>query len=355
MYLGELKQVMKARGIAVDLISLMATPWSTLEGKIPVQRLLRTSLFVPAIRKYDIVHVQFTFPMGFLLSLLKPFHGKPVIIHTHGDDVFAIPSAGIGFRRSGFGRLATKISWGAASEIIAVCKKAKAEIQKAGVRDTKISVLYNGVNESLFCRKKNLEDNQYGSIHEGRDFVFLNVGALKEVKNQVRLITAFSLYLKDSDSHSKLIICGAGHLDGTLRALSRKLNVVDNVVFLGNVPHYRMPLLYSAVDAYIMPSLHEAHPWSILEAMSCELPVVASNVGGIPETINNEKLLTNPWKIDEIRQAMQYLAENPQRSRAIGTQNRKTVLTRFTLKQHASQLESIYAKVSQERQSRGQA
>jgi teichuronic acid biosynthesis glycosyltransferase TuaC len=349
MYLDELRQTMSARGIAVDLLSLMDTPWSTLEGKIPAQRMLRTSLLVPTVQKYDLVHVQFTFPIGFLLSLLKHIHGKPIIIHTHGDDVFVVPSASLGFRRSMFGRLATRIAWQMTTHIIAVCNRAKAEIHKAGVQDTKISVLYNGVDEAFFSRDKNLEGNPYRTIREGSDLVFLNVGALKEIKNHVRLIRAFSLYLKDSSSSSKLIVCGAGHLDGMLRVLVRKLGISENVVFLGKVPHYRMPLLYNSVDGYVMPSLHEAHPWSILEAMSCELPVVASNVGGIPETISNKELLINPWEIDSIRQAMQYLAENPTRRQTIGAQNRKIVQARFTLAQHVRQLESIYVKVIQKR------
>lgn len=345
MYLGELKKEMKARGVSTDLLPLMDAPWSTVEGKLPIQRLLRTTLLIPTIRNCDIVHVQFTFPIGFLLSLFKYLHGKPVIIHTHGDDVFVVPSAGIGFRRYIFGRLITKISWKTTSHIIAVCKKARAEILKAGVPRTKISVLYNGVNENFFCRRKSLGENKYADVREGSDFVFLNVGGLKEVKNQARLLTAFSLYAKNSGNKSKLIICGAGQLDKTLHDLTHKLTIADKVVFLGRVTHSEMPQLYSAVDAYILPSLHEAHPWSILEAMSCELPVAASKVGGIPETINNEKLLVNPWKVDDIRQAMQYLAENPKRSRIIGTQNRRIVVEKFTLKQHATQLESIYNEV----------
>lgn len=346
MFLGELRNEMKTRGITVDLFPLMNIPWSTLEGKIPAQRLVKTSLLIPTIRSYDIVHVQFTFPIGFVLSLLKYLHGRPVIIHTHGDDVFVVPSVGIGFRRFTLGRLLTTISWKASSRIIAVCRRAKAEIVRTGVPETKISVLYNGVNEGFFQRRRNLEENRYAGMREGSDFILLNVGALKEVKNQTRLLQAFSLYVKDSRSNSKLMIAGTGHLERTLHNLARKLNIKDKVVFLGGVPHNRMPELYSMSDAFILPSLHEAHPWSILEAMSCELPVAASHVGGIPETINDEKLLVNPWEVGDIQKAIQYLGENLQRSRNIGMQNRKTVIRKFTLKRHVTTLESIYAIVS---------
>jgi len=347
MYLSELRTEMEVRGVAVDLLTVITSQWSSLEGKVPIRRLLGTSLIIPTIRNYDIVHVQFTFPIGFLLTLLHALHGKPIIIHTHGDDVFVVPSAGIGFRRSYVGRLLTRISWEATSQIIVVCERARAEIMKANVSETKINVLYNCVNEDLFFRRKNVEDENLISVREGSDFVFLNVGSLKEVKNQMRLFTAFSLFVKKVNGNLRLIICGAGHLEKVLRQLARKLSIEGNVVFLGKVPHSKMPEVYSVADAYILPSLHEAHPWSLLEAMSCELPAAASNVGGIPETISNERLLFNPWKIDEIYRAMHYLAENPQRSKNIGIQNRRIILEKFTLKQHATQLESIYAKVYQ--------
>jgi glycosyltransferase involved in cell wall biosynthesis len=342
MYLGELKKEMKTRGVTVNLLSLMDAPWSTLEGKLPVERLLKTAFLIPTIRDCDIVHVQFTFPIGFLLSLLRHLHGKPVIIHTHGDDVFVVPSAGIGFRRYILGRLLTKISWKTASRIIAVCKEAGEEIWKTGVPRSRINVLYNGVNENFFFRGKSLQDNKYAAVRENSDFIFLNVGGLKEVKNQVRLLTAFSLHAEDSNLKSRLVICGSGHLNNTLHNLAHKLRIADRVVFMGRVPHGEMPELYSAADAYILPSIHEAHPWSILEAMSCELPVAASNVGGIPETLSNEKLLINPWDVDDIHRAMQFLAENPKGSKAIGIQNRRIVLEKFTLRRHATQLESIY-------------
>ena len=348
MYLSELKKEMEARGVAVDLLTVTTSQWSSMEGKVPIQRLLGTSLIIPTIRNYDIVHVQFTFPIGFLLALLHALHGKPIIIHTHGDDVFVVASAGIGLRRSHVGRLLTWISWEATSQIIAVCEKAREEIMKANVSETKINVLYNGVNENFFLKMNNVEDERLATVREDSDFVFLNVGNLKEVKNQMRLFAAFSLFAKKFSGNSKLIICGGGRLGKALCELADELNIQGNVVFLGKVPHYKMPEVYSVADAYILPSLHEAHPWSLLEAMSCELPAAASNVGGIPETINNERLLFNPWKVDEIYQAMQYLAESAQRSKNIGVQNRKIILDKFTLKRHATQLESVYAKVLQD-------
>jgi glycosyltransferase involved in cell wall biosynthesis len=106
-----------------------------------------------------------------------------------------------------------------------------------------------------------------------------------------------------------------------------------------------MPELYSAADVFVLPSLSEAHPWSLLEAMSCELAVTASRVGGIPETIPTESLLVDPSKPQEIAEKMQYLAENPDLRKHLGSENRKTILEKFTFKSHLAELATIYERL----------
>ena len=347
MYLGELKKGMEERGTEMDIVIVQAPYWLPFDGKIPLYRLLRASFLIDKLHDYDLIHVQFTFPLGFVLALLQNIHKKPVIIHTHGDDVFVVPSAGIGVRRIAAGRSLAKISWYAASHIIAVCKKAKKEIADEGIPESKISVLYNGVDENLFRRRKSIKNGKLAEIRENSDLIFLNVANLGRVKNQDRLLVAFSRLLREDKlySNTKLIICGTGHLENELRALAHALDIESNVMLLGKIPHSMMPELYSIADAFILPSLHEAHPWSLLEAMSCELPVAASNVGGIPETLPDKEQLLNPWKTSDIYRAMASLARDTKRRKYLGSRNRKIILEKFTFGKHVRNLSSIYDKI----------
>ena len=347
MYLGELKKGMEERGTEMDIVIVQAPYWIQFDGKIPLYRLLRASFLINKFHDYDLIHVQFTFPLGFLLALLQNIHKKPVIIHTHGDDVFVVPSAGIGVRRIAAVRSLTKISWQKASHIIAVCREAKKEIANEGIPDCKISILYNGVNENLFYRRKNIENEKLVEMREDSNLIFLNVANLRRVKNQERLLIAFSHFLKEDKSYAdtKLIICGTGRLENKLRGLAYTLGIGGKVIFLGKMPRSMMPELYSIADAFILPSLHEAHPWSLLEAMSCELPFAASNVGGIPETLPDREQLLDPGKTSYIYRAMVSLARDAERRKCMGLRNRKIILEKFTFGKHMRNLSSIYDKV----------
>jgi glycosyltransferase involved in cell wall biosynthesis len=239
------------------------------------------------------------------------------------------------------------MAWKASSQTIAVCKRTREVIVKEGIAGEKVTVLYNGVDENLFRRKKTEEDQQDFAIRRKGEFVILNVGGLVDVKNQARLLLAFKRFLKDGEKSRKvrLAICGDGYLKEKLQRFSNQLHVDKNVLFLGRVPHFKMPDLYNASDAFILPSLSEAHPWSLLEAMSCELPVAASRVGGVPETINDARFLFDPNNVHEIAEAMGRLVENADENEALGLRNRRIVLDRFTLRRHALNLKSIYVKL----------
>ena len=349
MYLDALEREIEKIGVEMGVFVVKIPAWLLFNAKLPMYQAFKTIYSARKLLDYDIIHVQFTLPIGLVCTPFAVFHKRPVIIHTHGYDVFTLPSIGVGLRRIGIADSLVKLSWKATTRIIAVCEEAKREIMRAGVDEKKIEVLYNGVDEELFCRRKSVKDEMLVKIRENSDIIFLNVGNLIDVKNQTRLLVAYDYFLKSHGSAEKttLIICGAGPLEERLRLLAHRLGLSNNVVFLGQLLHQKMPELYSTADVFILPSLSEAHPWSLLEAMSCELPVVASNVGGIPETLKDRNLLFDPWIPSDISETMIHMAENPDKRKHIGAKNRELVLKRFTLRNHVANLSSIYDRVYQ--------
>ena len=347
MYLNELEIEAERIGVEIDAFVIRTSHFFPFEAKLQVNRLLKGLSLLNEMRRYDVLHVQFTLPFGLLFALTEGFHRKPVLIHTHGYDVFTIPSMDVGLRRIKVADFLSKLSWKATSHIVAVCEKAKQVITDEGVSPEKISVLYNGVDESFFRRRKIIEDEKLNTIREKSDFVLLNVGNLVPVKNHKMLLNAFTRVLKKDETNLNitLVVCGEGPMKGELHAIARRLGIEKNVLFLGRVPHFKMPELYNIADAFILPSLSEAHPWSLLEAMSCELPVTASNVGGIPETLDDKSLLFEPLKPTDICRAIIYLAEDSRRRKFLGMRNRNIVLKNFTLQKHVTNLCSIYSKI----------
>lgn len=106
-------------------------------------------------------------------------------------------------------------------------------------------------------------------------------------KNGVEfLVRAMPLILQEVDVEAVLV--GDGPERERLEALARELGVAGRLRFLGKQPHHRMPGLLSSGSIAVIPSLMEATSVAALEAMACGLPVAASDVGGLPEIVDDE-------------------------------------------------------------------
>jgi glycosyltransferase involved in cell wall biosynthesis len=91
-----------------------------------------------------------------------------------------------------------------------------------------------------------------------------------------------------------------------------KMNLEDEIIFTGMVEHQEIHEYYQAADIFVLPSYTEGLPISILEAMACGLPVVATNVGGIPEVITDglNGFLVSPKNENELVKKLKILTKN---------------------------------------------
>ena len=138
---------------------------------------------------------------------------------------------------------------------------------------------------------------------------FVSCGRLVKSKGFDKVLIAFSMICRKSE---KLVIIGDGKEMGNLKLLSRKLGIEKQVIFTGLVDN---PSLYlSQSKVFVLPSEYEGNPITILEAMSMGLPVISSNVGGIPDVIKNKKngYLLSPFASPaEYSIVMERLLSNP--------------------------------------------
>lgn len=137
----------------------------------------------------------------------------------------------------------------------------------------------------------------------GIDFPYiLFVGETSHRKNIVGLLRAFRI-LKDKGRlcGQKLLIVGkrTSNTDEILQEIS-EIKLSEEVFFTGYIPDEDLPFIYNGADVFVFPSLYEGFGIPILEAMSCQVPVVASNVTSIPEVAGNGALLCDPYDIDDI-------------------------------------------------------
>ncbi|MBN1694073.1 glycosyltransferase family 4 protein [candidate division WOR-3 bacterium] len=181
------------------------------------------------------------------------------------------------------------------------------------------------------------------------DIVLGSVGNISWVKGYENLIISMGA-LKKKHKNLKLLIIGkilstqAGYYK-QLKRLASSMGLEQDIYFLGQRDD--IPQLLSLTDIFILPSLTEGTPLSILEAMSMKLPVIASRVGGVPEVVSDGKtgLLVNPGNPDEITDAVLKLLKNPKIRKEMGAKARKIAKKKFALEHCVREHEKLYKRL----------
>lgn len=157
------------------------------------------------------------------------------------------------------------------------------------------------------------------------DIVFLFVGRFVPLKNLPCLLKSFSKLNNKTTERHWLMLVGDGPLYKETQKLSVELGIRDNVIFTGPVHYYHLPAYYSAADIFVMTSTYENSPNALLEAMSCGLPVIATNVGGIPDLVvdGENGILVRHGDLNGFISAMRELSSDKykQKMMAITSQN----------------------------------
>jgi glycosyltransferase involved in cell wall biosynthesis len=164
--------------------------------------------------------------------------------------------------------------------ILSVSQALADEMITMGIDKEKIRVIYNGVDHQKFQVQHTIANKQ-------SDDYILYVGNLKKEKGVIELIKGFAAISKKYPT-LKLLYAGPGNLRSELTNQAKDLAISDKVVLLGGVDHNQLPKLISQARILALPSYNEGVPNVVLEAMACGTPVLVTNVGGIPEVVNEE-------------------------------------------------------------------
>jgi len=205
----------------------------------------------------------------------------------------------------------------------------------------KISVIPNGIDLRLFEATRNCNTSilrKYGL--ETENYV-LFVGRLSFFKGVQHLIAAFGA-IKKEYPNIKLAIVGTGDFERYLRNLAHEMK---DVVFTGNINSQRVKkILYQNSMVVVVPSIYEASPMVVLEAMACSKAVIASNVGGIPYLIESGRngFLATPGDVQSLEKFIRLLYENPNLRKSMGLLGRRLVEREFTIDRMASRTLEVY-------------
>ena len=170
----------------------------------------------------------------------------------------------------------------------AISLQVKDELKSLGVAEDRIRYIPNGVDTEIF---KPVEDELKKKMRAEfnipqNDLVLLSTGSLTITKNPLTLINIYSS-IENTYKDTCLAIAGRGPLEERVRRLAEEKGI--KVIFLGRIEYREMPDLYACADMYIMTSLYEGLPLTLLEAMSSGLPSIVSNVTSISSMVSDAK------------------------------------------------------------------
>jgi len=253
-------------------------------------------------KKFDLCHAFFGIPCGFIALLL----GIPYIVSLRGSDVPFYNKRFYWQDRLVLKHL-SKIIWKNAKKVVANSEGLKELAQKTRP-EQEIAVIYNGVDIDQFYPSEDKVVNDKIKL--------ISTGRLIERKGYAYLLEA----LRDN-SQVELILIGEGNQTGELKALAKKNNV--QVKFQGRITHQQLPDYLRKADIFVLPSLNEGMSNSVLEAMACGLPVIATATGGSKELIKNNGFIVNKKSTKELKNAIDNYLNNKDLIKLHGTASRK--------------------------------
>jgi glycosyltransferase involved in cell wall biosynthesis len=168
----------------------------------------------------------------------------------------------------------------------------------------KITVTYNGVSKNFRPLSEEERKRERKKLTGGVPY-FLSVGALHPRKNLARLLEAFEKFKQETKAPTKLVLVGprlfkTGEISQTWQRMSHK----SDVLFTGIISEERLAGIYGGAHAFFFVSYFEGFGIPAIEAMSCDIPVVAANRTSLPEICGDAALLVDPFSVNAITAAM---------------------------------------------------
>jgi len=344
------KQLEKTGNIEVHRVS---SPFSI--------NMLNCLLRLNALIKPEIIHTHAT--TGWLYALTRKlsnhFSGK-LVAHVHGTTKGIISawkrtttSKSRFIKSSGreISVLRESLLWRNADGVVTISQFLKKElVELYRVEEDKIHVIYNGADLQVFhpidsARKQIIKKHGLGE----KSKLFLYLGGNRLVKGPQTLLEAFNHVCQGMSEIALLFVEKAfkNAMPPSAKKILAPLEARKAILFLDTIPYFDLPSYYSAVDAVIVPSVYDALPKVVLEALACKTPVVASNTGGIPEIISNKKtgLLFEPGNSADLAEAIVTISTDSKLREKMRAEGRKLIEEKFTWEKVAERSLKAYHEI----------
>lgn len=300
---------------------------------------------LPRLIKYlkkndvDLVHTQLEFA-NILGNISARFLHLPSVCTIH-----VMPSLDVKAKS----KLHQKLEWYVlnyfCNRVISVSEEAREyHLHISGASASQVSTIYNGIDLSSFSSlERELERaNVRAELGIPSDANLLTtVAVLRPQKGIQFMIRAMSTVLASNPNTYYLVAGNGSHREALMEEVNN-LGLGDRVIFPGM--RKDVPRLLTASDVFILPTLTEALPTVLAEAMAAKLPIIASRVGGVPEMITNGQngCLVEPEDEEGLARACIDLLASSEKRVAMGAEGWRIVNQKFNIEKQVDQLEALY-------------
>jgi glycosyltransferase involved in cell wall biosynthesis len=291
---------------------------------------------------FDIVHMHNfrTYQNNIAHSCAKK-HGVPYVLQAHGS---VLP-----FFKKRLSKKAYDILWGKmilkdAAKILALTPGEVEQYEKMGVERERTAIVPNGIDASQYINLPNKSEFRTRYAIDSDEKIVLFLGRLHRIKGVDLLITAFAKVSEKMD-RARLVIAGpdVGALT-RLKKLTQELSLSDSVLFTGPLYDQDKLSAYVGADLFVLPSVYEMFPVTVLEACACGTPVIVSATCGIADLVKEFGCVVDR-DADELCDAMYGILSDDAMRKTLGQRGRQFVTEELTWKKAVRQLERTYEDV----------
>jgi len=285
----------------------------------------------------DVLHVHYAIPhatVGFMAKEILKTKGinLPVITTLHGTDITLV----------GIDQSMTSVvefSINKSDIVTTVSNSLKNETLQHFNISNDINVIYNFIDSKRFSRKA--KNHFKAAIAPDGEKIIAHTSNFRKVKRVEDLIRAFSIIYKKTKA--KLLLIGDGPQRRKAEDLCRELGTCDSIRFLGK--QEAVEEILSLADLFILPSEKESFGLSALEAMACEVPVISTNIGGLPE-VNEDGVTGFLCDVGDIEGMAEKALKILDNEKLLETfrKNARNKALEFTLDKILPQYEHLYKK-----------